>query len=250
MRIMNLIHVLLLVVATFAGSTAVHAQAISGQGTWETTLQARDVGNTGTTNAFYDTALGVTWLRNANVNGTMDWSTAMSWASSLAVGGVGGWRLPTMTGPSIGGAWTYDGSTALGYNVLASTSEMANLFFSTLGNKSVFDTNANQVVWGGALTNKGNFQDMQSFVYWSGTEYAPSTNSAWDFGTNDGVQGANTKSDLLYAMAVHSGDVGSVVSAVPEPETYAMLLAGLGLIGAVVRSRRSDNALGATSCES
>ena len=104
MRIMNLIHVLLLVVATFAGSTAVHAQAISGQGTWETTLQARDVGNTGTTNAFYDTALGVTWLRNANVNGTMDWSTAMSWASSLAVGGVGGWRLPTMTGPSIGGA--------------------------------------------------------------------------------------------------------------------------------------------------
>jgi hypothetical protein len=30
---------------------------------------------------------------------------------------------------------------------------------------------------------------------------------------------------------------GTMVSAVPEPETYAMLLAGLGLIGAMVRRR-------------
>ena len=38
-------------------------------------------------------------------------------------------------------------------------------------------------------------------------------------------------------MAVHSGDVGTVVANVPEPETYAMLLAGLGLIGAIGRRR-------------
>jgi hypothetical protein len=30
---------------------------------------------------------------------------------------------------------------------------------------------------------------------------------------------------------------GAIAAAVPEPETYAMLLAGLGLMGAVVRGR-------------
>ncbi len=33
--------------------------------------------------------------------------------------------------------------------------------------------------------------------------------------------------------------VGFGVSAVPEPETYAMLLAGLGLVGAIARRRKS-----------
>ncbi len=33
-------------------------------------------------------------------------------------------------------------------------------------------------------------------------------------------------------------DLGYTVTAVPEPETYAMLLAGLGLIGSIARRRR------------
>jgi hypothetical protein len=45
--------------------------------------------------------------------------------------------------------------------------------------------------------------------------------------TNDGVTGQ-------YLFQVRNG----VVSAVPEPETYAMLLAGLGLVGAVSRRRQ------------
>ena len=31
---------------------------------------------------------------------------------------------------------------------------------------------------------------------------------------------------------------GAVTPAVPEPDSYAMLLAGLGLVGAIVRRRR------------
>jgi len=42
---------------------------------------------------------------------------------------------------------------------------------------------------------------------------------------------------------VASGSVSEIgspgsIAAVPEPETYAMLLAGLGLVGAMARKRR------------
>jgi len=41
-----------------------------------------------------------------------------------------------------------------------------------------------------------------------------------------------------YSFTVSSTDASFSVSAVPEPETYAMLLAGLGVMGAVARRRR------------
>ena len=36
-----------------------------------------------------------------------------------------------------------------------------------------------------------------------------------------------------YALVMRPGDSLAAVAAVPEPETYAMMLAGLGLMGAV-----------------
>ena len=36
------------------------------------------------------------------------------------------------------------------------------------------------------------------------------------------------------------GSPGTIAAAVPEPETYAMLLAGLGLVGAIARRRRQS----------
>lgn len=47
----------------------------------------------------------------------------------------------------------------------------------------------------------------------------------------------NTRSYSRYAQ-----DQLYMVSAVPEPEAYAMLLAGLGLMGAIVRRRKSRSA--------
>ena len=38
---------------------------------------------------------------------------------------------------------------------------------------------------------------------------------------------------------LYSGSIESISAPIPEPETYAMLLAGLGLMGAVVRRRSS-----------
>jgi hypothetical protein len=50
-----------------------------------------------------------------------------------------------------------------------------------------------------------------------------------------------------YKSLGTTADIGSpgftsFAAAVPEPETYAMLLAGLGLMGAVARRKRSNTA--------
>lgn len=50
--------------------------------------------------------------------------------------------------------------------------------------------------------------------------------------------------DVHGSVLAASGDVGNpgqfILAAVPEPETYAMLLAGLGIIGAIARRRRAS----------
>ena len=50
---------------------------------------------------------------------------------------------------------------------------------------------------------------------------------------------ARLLSQLLGYRTARAGAIyaGAMAAAVPEPETYAMLLAGLGLMGAVVRRR-------------
>ncbi|HEB56139.1 MAG TPA: hypothetical protein ENI98_07515, partial [Gammaproteobacteria bacterium] len=76
----------------------VYAAPITGQGTWESTLQGRDLdGDLSTFEAYYDTALDITWLADANYAGTpMDWATANNWAANLNPynSGITGWRLP------------------------------------------------------------------------------------------------------------------------------------------------------------
>jgi len=48
--------------------------------------------------------------------------------------------------------------------------------------------------------------NVQSNNYWSGTEYAPNTNNAWNFNTNNGNQNNNNKNNEFYAWAVRSGE--------------------------------------------
>jgi hypothetical protein len=86
--------------------------------------------------------------------------------------------------------------------------------------------------WG--LSNTGNFENLQSDGYWSGTEYAPSTSGAWYFYTDYGSQYGVGKGIEFYAVAVRPGDV---TAAIPEPETYVLMLVGLTALVVVQRRR-------------
>jgi hypothetical protein len=228
------------------------AGPISGQGTWETTLLGRDInGNAVAQNDasavfFYDTDLDITWLRDMNAgagsiydngfsttDGRMTWDNAVAWAGNLTVGSFGGWRLPTITDIGNDGCnFAYSG-TDCGYNVDTGDSELAHLFYETLGNLAYCTTDGSCNQPGYGLTNTAEFLNMQSYVYWSGTEYAPSPSGAWIFDTDSGFQRFAVKVFDLYAVAVRPGDV---VADVPEPGSLAILLTGLAALS--VRRRR------------
>lgn len=83
--------------------------------------------------------------------------------------------------------------------------------------------------------------------YWVSGTYATAGNTftGSEFNGVLQLQGSFTsmKIDVGQPEFWHGFNVGSAsVSAVPEPETYAMMLAGLGLIGAIARRRKAKQA--------
>jgi hypothetical protein len=191
-----------------------------------------------------DTDLNITWLANANLAatntfgvsgissfGTMDWYTAQTWIGAMNTAnylGYNDWRLPTTLNPDASCGYQTSG-VSWGYNCTGS--EMGHLFYNELGGvaSSSITTTHN--------ANYNLFSNLQAGLYWSGTVAIPDDqrgHGAFLFSTYFGYQDSASKYGYsLYALAVRPGQV----SAVPEAQTYALMLAGLGLIGWRARRR-------------
>jgi len=214
----------------------------------------------------YDDVLNITWLADANyaktsgyyADGRMTWNNAMSWAANLSYYDsirdvtYDDWRLPTMVDTGTSGCNAAFSGTDCGSNVQTVSdstvySEMAHMYYNNLVFKGHWSpTGAYQSDYGifgngtiggerDGLGPNGAIVNLQSDYYWSGLEYAPDTYDAWRFSIDVGVQGPSFESSDHYAWAVRPGDVAAPI---PEPETYALMLAGLGLVGWAARRRR------------
>lgn len=259
------------VLASLLGfSPLAQATAVPGQGTWETTLQPRDIDGDGVVDAYYDTDLDITWLADANArageglyaDGATNWVTAQSWAAALDVHGITGWRMPKVTpidGDTFDYTQAYDGSADLGWNISApgtvfagsGASELAHLFFVTLGNQAYYDTVGEFQIPGFGLTNTGPFENVEPWVYWTSTEYGGDHVAAnghmyfaWHFSLYYGWQTASAKGwDGYYAWAVRDGDVSDraefiAVTSIPNspsPRLATLMIALDGTPRVIIR---------------
>lgn len=241
---------------TLATTTNAQAVAVSGQGTWVTTLQGRDLdGNSDNGfEAYYDTAQNLTWLADANLAASTGVSasglvqgfnpflgvigapnTAEGIAYGANLGGLGGWQLPSVSlGQEIyttvcqPGQTTCDRIPTGRFEVLPGSSQLQQLMEVTLGNRS--SSNGNY-----ALENTGPFKNLQAGGYWS-SKFMATTNSfsGWQYDTATGQHLQQAYFNSGYAWLVRPGDV----AAVPEPQSVAMWAFGiLALMGAVLRRK-------------
>lgn len=200
-------------------SAALTASLVSGIA--NAALQGRDLdGNAASAEAYYDTVLNITWLTDANEAaadeflpgsiyansfGEMSWWNALAWAADLSFhDGINNityanWRLPSADADEFG--YMYDTYLSTG-----------NSIFFSLQNGSYYNG------------------------YWTSTPISYGLNPhAVYFNMFNGLYYGNYQAANYFAIAVSDGDIG--VAVVPEAQTYALMLAGLGLVGWRARRR-------------
>jgi hypothetical protein len=181
----------------------------------------------------YDDALNITWLQDANYaqtsgydsDGAMNWATAGAWADGLSYGGYDDWRLPT--------ALHQDGSNLIS-GCCDTKSEMGHMIFNNFGGTLYFGKLLKP-----NTANLGLFSNLQHYVYWTGTGNTPKGDGyKWTFYVHEGFQVDWIMRNEAYAWAVRDGDIAAPI---PEAETYAMMLAGLGVMGGIARRRQGKS---------
>ncbi len=241
------------------GATAAHAigTPIPGMGTWETTLQGRDLdGNLSNGyEAYYDTIQDISWLTDANYAATIGWVSptfgvatgvmtydeGMALIKETAINGISGWRAPELVDLGAPGcaSVTSWGGTDCGYNVDPSSSEIVHLFAVTLGNRSVINPDGTRRAAGDfGWVNSGPFKNIQKLGYGLGTPYAADPTQVWAFNPSSGIQLALSKTSGGFGWAGHDGDLG-LLTAVPETRPAELMLLGVLGLAAVARRQKA-----------
>ena len=211
-------------------ATAVITGIALGLTTWQAGAALFDRGG----GLIYDDALDITWLADANyaltigatfpsVEGRMEWDEGVAWVARLEYAGYRDWRLPD--GLNRDGSGPCEGFGCSG-------SELGHMYYNNMGASA-----GNSILTGSNTANLALFTNIQNGPYWSGTEH-PSNPAelATSFGFEIGNQcSACTKHDQIWLWPVRDGDGAPI----PEPGSYAYILAGLGVVGYVIVSRRS-----------
>lgn len=216
----------------------VHAAPISGQGTWESTLKARDAAGYAvalddpSATYFHDAALDITWLADIGANGRMAWSSAVAWASGLTAMG-GGWRLPARVDGDMwrcGSRLAHGDDCGPGSAGRGAYGELAHLYFVTLGN--VWDCQPGPADCAAGIgrgpTNTAYFRNVRPAGDRSNA--APVDFGGWALSLSEGDARAGRDGFPLYATAVRDGDVLQA-GRVPEPGGLALALTGLVALG-------------------
>jgi hypothetical protein len=240
--------------STVIGSLLFGVAVTYGLGEAQATLFDRGGG------LLYDDVLNVTFLQDANYaktsgydeDGLMDWTTANTWAADLDYGGYSNWRLASVTPVSADWNYSYssNGITDYGYNITSPHSELSFMYYVNLGLKGYYSpegiyrpdfgvfSNGTGSRSAGDQVNVGLVNNLKANFYWTGTTYVPSpANGAWFFDANSGYQHIDLQQNQFHAWAVLDGDV---VVAVPEPDIFASLLAGLAFLGVAAKRRRKQ----------
>ena len=223
----------------------------------------------------YDTVLDITWSGDTNYAQTLGASDtgliSHQGASFIAENYIyfnaatdsiyTDWRLPTL-GPDVG---TFDpliegfngrrpsgqGATGTGWGTPADSgiySELGWMYYANLGGiprcEAVGDgpcqfNPINGLPNHGAGPDTGPFPNLKIASYWTDVRVVvPGVNSAFALSFKDGNQSVLPPLGSAYVWLVHQGDVAAGVAAtVPEPTTWALMIAGFGAVGAMLRRR-------------
>lgn len=166
---------------------------------------------------------------------------------------------PKTSSPASLGSFTYDSNTVNVTSDMTYGNPPVDSFFPDIGGHGIYDTYYKEVAFTFSNTNQSAAFNTQDYPAWgpqsgSGMYYRLFNIDTTNLAAGNAIhfdlyntnlketckQGLCTTSALTTQKAPFSHDaqsMTSVVTPVPEPETYVMLLAGLGLLGFSARRR-------------